>query len=150
MYNLGMDAMQVMVIIGLLLVALELFAGVQMGFDLVLIGSILFVSGFAGMAGGGINLSLVMATIISVLYIVFGRQVIRSKIIVSTKHTNIDRLAGKKGVVVRTITPDTAGMVRLEDEDWRAIADEVIYEKEKVEALAVEGVSLKVVKIKQK
>lgn len=136
-----------MVIIGLMLAVLELIAGVQMGFDLVLLGSILVISGFAGILGGGIYLSLALATVLSGLYIAFGRQVIRSKLIVATKHTNIDKLIGKKGVVIRTITPDTAGMVRLEDEDWRAVAKEVIYEKEKIEVEMVEGVSLKVKKI---
>ncbi|MFA6602939.1 MAG: NfeD family protein [Candidatus Shapirobacteria bacterium] len=142
-----MSAPQVMVIIGLMLAVLELLAGVQMGFDLVLLGSILVISGFAGIIGGGIYLSLALATVLSGLYIAFGRQVIRSKLIVATKHTNIDKLIGKKGVVIRTITPDTAGMVRLEDEDWRAVASEVIYEKEKIEVEMVEGVSLKVKKV---
>lgn len=142
-----MNAPEMMVIVGLLLVGLELFAGVQMGFDLVLLGSIFVVSGLAGLVGGGITLSLVLATIMSVAYITFGRRIVQSKIIVATKHTNIDKLIGKNAVVVRTITPDTAGMVRLEDEDWRAVAEEVIYEKEKVKVEVVEGVSLRVKKM---
>ena len=66
--------------------------------------------------------------------------------IVITKHTNIDKLIGDTGVVIRSITPDTAGMVRLGDEDWRASSPEIIYEKEKVEVLNIEGVTLKVFK----
>ena len=46
------------------------------------------------------------------------------------------------------MTPDTAGMVRLGDEDWRASAEDVIYEKEKVEVVGIEGVTLLVKKIK--
>jgi membrane protein implicated in regulation of membrane protease activity len=142
-----MRAEQIMVIIGLILIGLELMAGVQTGFDLVLLGTILFVSGLAGFVGGGIYLSLALATILSAIYIAFGRQFVQSKLIVATKHTNIDKLMGKKGVVIRTITPDTAGMIRVEDEDWRAVSNEVIYEKEKAEVGAVEGVSLKVKKV---
>lgn len=142
-----MNPEQIMVIIGLILAGLELMAGVQMGFDLVLLGSILVISGFVGMVGGGIYLSLALAAVLSGMYIFFGRKIIQSKLIVATKHTNIDKLIGKTGVAIRSITPDTAGMVRLEDEDWRAVGDEVIYEKDKVVVEAVEGVSLKVKKV---
>jgi len=65
-----------------------------------------------------------------------------------THSTNIDKLIGKKGVVVRSITPDTAGMVRLEDEDWHAISDEVLYEKDQIKVETISGVSLKVTKLK--
>ena len=64
-------------------------------------------------------------------------------------NTNIDKLHGKTGVIIRTVTSDTAGMVRLDDEDWRAVSDELIYEKEKVKIKSIEGVSLIVEKIKK-
>ena len=138
---------EIFVLAGFGLVGMELFLGVQTGFDLVIIGSILILGGFGGVVWGGLNTTLVLSIVLGVGYLLFGRQPIRKKLIVATKHTNIDKLIGKSGVVIRTITPDTAGMVRFGDEDWRAVAEEVIYEKEKITIEAVEGVSLKVHKV---
>jgi len=39
-------------------------------------------------------------------------------------------------------------MVRLEDEDWHAISDEVLYEKDQIKVETISGVSLKVTKLK--
>jgi membrane-bound serine protease (ClpP class) len=143
-----MEPMQVMVIAGLLMVMAELLVGIQTGFDLVLGGSILIISGFAGMFVGGWQLGIGLAIILSIVYIAYGRGLVKSKLIITTTHTNIDKLIGQRGVVVRSITPDTAGLVRLMDEDWRATSDEVLYEKDRVMVVAVEGVSLRVKKIK--
>lgn len=137
---------QTLVIGGLLLVMAELMMGVAMGFDLVLIGSILVIGGLVGMVTNW-ELALAISTILSVVYIAYGRTLVKSKVIVLTHKTNIDKLIGKRAVVVRSITPDTAGLVRIDDEDWRAKSDEVVYEKDKVEIEAIEGVTLKVRKI---
>jgi len=122
------------ILFGLLMVAVELFLGVQMGFDFVLIGSILIISGALGSVTGSVVLALNIAIVLSVLYIAFGRNAVKRRIIVMTHKTNIDKLVGSKGTVIRSLTPDTAGMVRVEDEDWRAVSDEVLYEKDKIEA----------------
>ncbi len=138
---------QLFVIVGLLLVLAELLVGIQSGFDLVLIGSILIVSGFAGMLVDSTELMLVLATALSILYIAVGRKRIRQKITTVTKKTNIDKLIGAGGVVVRSITPDTAGLVRVDDEDWRASAEEILYEREAVTVEGIEGVTLIVRKL---
>ena len=138
---------QLFVIVGLLLVLAELLVGIQSGFDLVLIGSILIVSGFAGMLVDSTELMLVLATSLSILYIAVGRKRIRQKITTVTKKTNIDKLIGAGGVVVRSITPDTAGLVRVDDEDWRASAEEILYEREAVTVEGIEGVTLIVRKL---
>lgn len=139
---------QLFVIAGLLFVMAELFVGIEAGFDLVLIGSILFVSGFAGIFTDNITLMFALATVLSFLYITLGRSKIQQKITVITHKTNIDKLIGKKGIVIRSITPDTAGMVRIGDEDWRATSQEVLYEKDAVKVDTIEGVTLNVSKKK--
>ena len=136
-----------LVVAGLVLVLAELVVGIQAGFDLVLIGTILILSGFAGVVGDSMVLALVLAAVLSIVYIAYGRSFIKRKVIVITKKTNIDKLTGKSGVVIRSITPDTAGMVRIDDEDWRASSDEVLYEKDRAEVTAIEGVTLIVKKI---
>lgn len=138
---------QLFVIAGLLLVLAELLVGIQSGFDLVLIGSILVISGFVGMFTGSTVLMLVLATALSILYIAVGRNRIRQKITTITKKTNIDKLIGANGVVVRSITPDTPGLVRVDDEDWRASAEEIIYERDGIIVESIEGVTLRVRKL---
>jgi len=138
---------QLFVIAGLLLVLAELLVGIQTGFDLVLIGSILFVSGFVGMFTNSVPLMLVLASALSILYIAVGRNKIRQKVAVVTKKTNIDKLVGSTGTVVRSVTPDTAGLVRVNDEDWRASAEEILYERDAIVVEGIEGVTLIVRKL---
>ncbi len=139
---------QTLVIVGLVLILAELLVGIQTGFDLVLIGSILIAGGFLGIVSNSVTVALIVSVILSIVYIAWGRSIVKQKITVVTKKTNIDKLIGKKAVVITAMTPDTAGMVRLGDEDWRASAEDVIYEKEKVEVVGIEGVTLLVKKIK--
>lgn len=142
MDELTITVPQLFVIGGLLLILAELLVGIETGFDLVLIGSILIVSGFVGIFTDSTTLMLILATVLSVLYIAVGRKQVRQKITTVSKRTNIDKLIGATGTVVRTITPDTAGLVRVNDEDWRASADEIIYEQATVVVDAIEGVTL--------
>jgi membrane protein implicated in regulation of membrane protease activity len=138
---------QVFVVIGLLMVLAELVIGIQTGFDLLLIGSIMVVSGFVGIVTGSEMLMLLLAIGLSVVYIAVGRKRIRQKITTVTKKTNIDKLVGATATVERNINPDTAGIVRVDDERWRASADEVLYEGDTVTIEAIEGVTVIVRKL---
>ncbi|HAP37692.1 hypothetical protein A2574_00040 [Candidatus Shapirobacteria bacterium RIFOXYD1_FULL_38_32] len=140
---------QMLVMLGMVLILAELIVGIQTGFDLVLIGSILIIGGFGGIWLDSLTVALVMSAFLSFLYIFWGRKIVKQKVVVMSHNTNIDKLHGKTGVIIRTVTSDTAGMVRLDDEDWRAVSDELIYEKEKVKIKSIEGVSLIVEKIKK-
>ncbi|EFK96745.1 Nodulation efficiency, NfeD [sediment metagenome] len=136
---------QLIVIVGLTLVFAELVIGIEAGLDLVAIGSILLLSGFLGTVTS-ITVTLIAATALVVIYFIFGRKMIKSRLVFTTKKTNVDKLIGKTGMVVRSITPDTPGLVRLDDEDWRATAETTLFEKDKVAVESIEGVTLKVTK----
>jgi membrane protein implicated in regulation of membrane protease activity len=138
---------QIFIVVGLLLILLELVVGIESGLDMVLIGSVLLISGFAGLLVGSIPLMLIMAIGLSVLYIAVGRRQIRHRMSVTTSRTNVDRLIGAPAIVTRSIAPDKAGMVRMDDETWRAIADEILYESDAVTVESVEGVTLRVRKL---
>lgn len=138
---------QIFIILGLLAVLAELIVGIDTGFDLVIIGSIFILSGFLGNFFDNPMILLALVSVLSCLYFIFGRSLLRKKLISLTKHTNIDKLIGKTGLVIRAITPDTAGLVRVDDEDWRATSDKIIYDKQRVKITAIEGVTLIVNKI---
>jgi len=139
---------QFFVIIGLLLALLELVIGIATGFDLVLVGTILVIGGLFGHFFHSITLTLGLSTVLGIVYLWFGRALLKQKLIIVTKHTNIDKLIGKTGIVIRSITPDTPGLVRVDDEDWRASSEDVLYEKDKVTIKLIEGVTLIVQKQK--
>lgn len=138
---------QIFVVLGLLLILAELVVGIQTGFDLLLIGSILVISGFAGLLTGNELLMLLMAIGLSIFYIAFGRKKIRRKITTITTKTNIDKLVGSTGIVIRDINPESAGIIRVNDEEWRASAEEVLYERDTVVIEAIEGVTVIVRKL---
>lgn len=138
---------QIFVVIGLLLMLAELVLGIQTGLDLLLIGSILVISGFVGIFTGSEAVMLILAIALSILYIAVGRKKIRQRITTVTNKTNIDKLVGNTGLVMRAISPDTPGMVRVNDEDWRASAEEVLYERDPVIIEGIEGVTLIVRKL---
>lgn len=136
---------QILIIIGLFMVAAELLIGIQAGFDLVLIGSILILGGLTGIYTNP-TVALVVSIILSIAYIFYGRHTIKTKLSAGGGKTNIDRLIGKSGLVVRSITPDTPGLVRVNDEDWRATSDTLLFEKDKVVVESIDGVTITVSK----
>ncbi len=138
---------QVFVVLGLLMILAELVLGIETGFDLLLIGSIMVVSGFVGYLVGSELLMLLLAIGLSVLYIAVGRKKIRRKITTITTKTNVDKLVGSYGTVVRDITPESPGIIRVNDEEWRAAAEEILYERDAVVIDAIEGVTVLVRKL---
>ena len=78
----------------------------------------------------------------------FLRRRIRSKLSGPNRATNIDAVIGRKGLVMESIVPHSAGRVRVGDEVWRAVlADESAAPLETgatVVVDSVEGVTLRV------
>lgn len=138
--------MFLLIIAGLVLVLLELFIGIEAGFDLVLIGSILIVSGVVGNFTSP-TVALILAAFLSLVYIAFGRKIVRQKLTVKTKDTNIDRLIGKKGIVLKPINPNQSGALIIDDETWRAGSSESIEKNEQAEVVSIEGVTLQVKRV---
>lgn len=139
----GLNPAQSIVVFGLGLVMTELMIGIDAGFDLVVIGSILILSGLLGTATN-FTVTLITASALAVVYLIVGRKMIKSRLVITTKKTNIDKLIGKTGMVIRSVTPETPGLVRIDDEDWRATADTTLPAKTKIMVESIEGVTLKV------
>ena len=134
-----------LVYLGLIFVLLELFIGIETGFDLVLIGIALMIGGGAGNWMGSWEVGVATATIITILYIIFGRQFVKSKLKVQTKSTNIESLIGKRGVVTKEIAPHRAGQIKVNSELWRAISNKKIAPKTEVIIEEIHGVTAQVI-----
>lgn len=140
---IDMSLSRLFVILGLLAVLLELFVGVQVGFDLVVIGSILVVSGLAGELVGQTYVTFLVAIVLSTAYLLFFRKLLRKSISPSTQpHMSVDRLISREAHVLSTISPKKAGKVQVEDEVWRATSAESIAAGESVLIEQIHGVSV--------
>jgi len=143
------DINWVLVYLGLGAILIELFVGVHTGFDLVLLGISMIIGGLFGNFFHNFQLGLLTASLLTFLYIILGRKVIKNHLNITTTKTNIDSLIGKKALVIKSITPNHCGQIKIFGEIWRAEAEEEIKASEKVKIVGVEGVTLKVIKVRQ-
>jgi membrane-bound serine protease (ClpP class) len=137
---------QYLTVIGLVMGLVVLAVGVEIGIDLLLIGSILLVSGLIGVSVQNSLVAVVLSIILSIIYMLYGRTIIRRRLTVATRSTNIDRLIGKVATLKTAVDPESVGSIRIDDEDWRVRSSEAIAKGEKVTVVAVEGVTLEVTK----
>jgi len=136
----------IFVTIGLLLVLLEIIIGVDTAFDLVIIGSILILAGAVTLPFHNWWLTLVVAVVLSALYLSLLRRYIRRHMRKGGAKTNIDAYIGQTAVVLRKINAAEIGRVRIGSEEWRASADSEIQPGEMVVVTSVKGITLKVIK----
>jgi len=63
--------------------------------------------------------------------------------------TNVDALKGKHGLVLKSISPDHTGLIRLQGQVWaaRVAHEETIFEGEKVEVIDIRGTHVVVKKV---
>lgn len=134
---------QSIIIIGLLLILSELFIGIEAGFDLVLAGIALMISGAVGLWIGSFEVTLLLSVLFFSLYILFGRKIIQQKITAyAGNHMNVDRLIGTTARVISPISPSEAGRVQIGDEEWRATSAQSFAKGDRATVLHVEGVSV--------
>ena len=133
--------------IGLLLIILEM-AGLEMEFDLIIIGSAFALGGLITWPFHNWIATIVVVCVLLVIYVAVGRAYIHRRWLAHKgEKTNIDAIIGQKVLVKKAITPDEEGQVKVGYEEWRARADEDIAEGEHVEIVSIAGVTLTVKKI---
>ncbi len=133
-----------LVIAGIGLAILELILGAATAFELLVIGIIFVVGGFIGLITNSFLIALLSITLLSFLYFFGGRNMIRNTFSIETKATNVDAIIGEKAVVVKKITPDEAGQVKVQGEIWRATAKTPLEKGQSVTIDSVSGVTLSV------
>jgi membrane protein implicated in regulation of membrane protease activity len=138
----------IFVIVGLLLVLLELIIGVETGLDLVFIGSAFIIGGLVTWPLHSWILAVVVTGIICVAYVALGRRYVHRWTATRKSRTNIDAIIGRGGIVLRDISKNSDGLVKVGTEKWRARAEEAIKEGDEVVVNSVSGVTLIVEKIK--
>jgi len=136
----------IFITLGLVLVLLEVIIGVDTAFDLVIVGSILIIAGAATIPFHNWWLTLVVAMVLSAIYLSLLRGYVRRRMRRGGAKTNIDAYIGLTAVVLKDIAVADVGRVRVNGEEWRARTDEPITAGEEVEITAVQGITLTVQK----
>ncbi|MFC2025486.1 NfeD family protein [Chloroflexota bacterium] len=138
----------IFIIAGLVFVLLELIIGVETGLDLVFIGSAFIVGGLATWPAHSWLLTVIVTSVICVAYVAIGRRYIHRWTAVSKAKTNIDAIIGRQGIVLRGISKNVDGLVKVGNEQWRARAGEDIKKGDEIVVTTVSGVTLIVEKFK--
>lgn len=136
----------IFIIIGMAMALTELIIGIDTGLDLVFLGSAFILGGLITWPFHSWVLTLIVVCVICIAYIVLGRRYVHRWTAVKKTKTNIDVIIGKKGVVLKNISPTADGRVKIGNEEWKARAEADLHEGEEIVVTAVSGVTLSVEK----
>lgn len=139
----------IVVAIGLVMIILELLVGIDTGLDLVFIGTAFVLGGLITLALNSWVWTALVTGAICVIYVAVGRRYVHRKMAVAAEKTNIDIIIGKTGVVQQDISRNSAGLVKVGMEEWRARAEEDIKEGEEITVTGISGITLNVKKIER-
>ena len=134
----------IFVVMGFLLV----LVGMTGGFDLLFVGAIFILGGLVTWPFHSGLLTLIVTSLICVAYVAIGRRYIHRLTLVNTEKTNIDAIVGREGIVLKGIAKHVDGRVKIDNQQWRARAEEDIKQGDEVVVTAVSGATLIVNKIK--
>jgi membrane protein implicated in regulation of membrane protease activity len=134
--------------IGLVMILLELVGGFSTGLDLVFLGSAFIIGGLLTWPFHSWIITLTVTLVICLIYLALGRRYVHRWSATKKEKTNVDLIVGKKGIVVQSLSPGLGGRVKVENEEWKARAEESIEVGETVVVTAVNGVTLSVEKSK--
>ncbi|MDY6892956.1 MAG: NfeD family protein [Chloroflexota bacterium] len=138
----------IFVIAGLLLVSLELFIGIEAGLDLVILGSASIIGGLVTWPLHSWVYTVVITSVICIAYIVLGRTYVHRQIAVKETKTNVDAIIGRNGIVLQGIAKNVDGLVKVNNEQWRARAEEDIEQGVEIVVTGISGTTLVVKKTK--
>lgn len=147
-YNTSMQNIDnniLLIIAGVVAIAVEVILGAATGFDLLILGIIAIIAGFVGIYTS-FSVALIVLGVLSLVYVFYGRRFIKNTLAINTTATNVDALMGKKGTVVKKITPKHPGQIKVEGEIWRAASKDILDEGASVTIGSVSGVTLEVMK----
>jgi membrane protein implicated in regulation of membrane protease activity len=144
MVSLDESIWLIFVVIGLLLAITELAVGT---FDLVIIGSAFVLGGLVTWPFHNWVLTAVVISVICLGYVALGRRYVHRRVSINNTPTNIDAIIGRNGIALSSISRNAGGLVKVNNERWRAKSDDDIGEGDIVVVDGLRGVTLMVRKI---
>ncbi|HSW58008.1 MAG TPA: NfeD family protein [Dehalococcoidales bacterium] len=134
--------------IGLIIMLVELVLGLEARLDLVFLGSAFIIGGLVTLPFASWLLTLIVVLIICLAYIVLGRKYVHRWVVARKEKTNIDAIIGKQGYTLQSLTPEVPGLVKVANEDWRAVSSENLEKGERIVVTGINGVTLSVEKFR--
>jgi membrane protein implicated in regulation of membrane protease activity len=131
----------ILLIVGAVLIITEVIIGVEAGFDLLLLGSCLFVGGLVGYYTND-YIGAFTAALLSVGYISAGRKYIKNKVQAYTHTSNVDTLLNNVVTVKRFDNDRKVGTTNVKGEEWRIVSENILQENQQVKVISIDGVSL--------
>jgi membrane protein implicated in regulation of membrane protease activity len=101
---------------------------VAAGFDLLFIGSIFIIGGLVTWPFHSAVVTLVVTSVICVAYVAVGRRYVHRWTAVRKEKSNIDAIIGRRGIVLKSIAKYADGQIKIDNQRWRARAEEDIEE----------------------
>ncbi len=99
----------------------------------------LFVSYFIKV---NVLIQTVIFIVVSLISLLLTKPIIRKFKVVNFEPTNSDRYIGKKGDVIKRITPKEKGEVKVLGTVWTATSDETLEVGDEIEVVKIDGVKL--------
>ena len=128
--------------VGLFLVLLELIVGVETGLDLVFVGSTFILGGLVTWPFSSWLATVIVTSVICAAYVSIGRRYVHRWTAVKKAKTNVDAIIGRTGIVMQSIAKYADGRVKIDNQQWRARAEEDIKEGEEIVVSSVKGATL--------
>ena len=127
---------------------LFVLVSVAAGFDLLFIGSIFIIGGLVTWPFHSAVLTLIVTSLICVAYVALGRRYVHRWTAVKKEKSNIDAIIGRRGIVLKSMAKYVDGQVKIDNQRWRARAEEDIQEGDEIVVTGVSGATLIVEKTK--
>ena len=115
---------------------------IEKAYDLVFIGSAFVIGGLVTWPADSWVLTIIVTGAICIIYVAIGRRYVHRWTAVGKAKTNIDAIIGRQGIVLKSISKNADGMVKIGTEQWRARAHEDIKEGDEIVVTRVSGVTL--------
>lgn len=107
------------------------------------------ISFFVSLCTENIGLEILIFIVVSLITLLFTKKAVNKIKDKEMIPTNLDRVIGQTGIVTEKIKPLEPGEVKVDGKKWTAIADEEIDINDEVKILSINGVKLKVEKIRE-
>lgn len=133
--------------VGLLLILIELFFGVDTGLDLVFVGTAFILGGLITFIFRSWVPTVIVSGAICIAYIFIGRKYIHRRTLPPSVKTNVDTIIGKSGSVISLLDTPNRVLVKVGNETWQARSEQELKEGDPVTVLDISGVTLHVTKL---
>lgn len=107
------------------------------------------VSFFVSLCTENVGLEILIFIVVSLITLLFTKKAVNKIKDKEMIPTNLDRVIGQTGIVTEKIKPLEPGEVKVDGKKWTAIADKEIDINDEVKILSINGVKLKVEKIRE-